>query len=65
VREKSRVRGAVGFGFTSHWMKNWRESCKPIIKCDNHDHVITFDSHLKTALLLIFVFVLLCILEQF
>ena len=26
AREKSRVRGAIGFGFTFHWLKNWRES---------------------------------------
>ena len=26
AREKSRVRGAIGFGFDSHWLKNWRES---------------------------------------
>ena len=26
VREKSCVHGAIGFGFTSHWLKNWRES---------------------------------------
>ena len=25
VREKSRVHGAIGFGFDSHWLKNWRE----------------------------------------
>ena len=25
-REKSRVHGAIGFGFNSHWLKNWRES---------------------------------------
>ena len=25
-REKSHVHGASGFGFTSHWLKNWRES---------------------------------------
>ena len=24
AREKSRVHGAVGFGFASHWLKNWR-----------------------------------------
>ena len=44
VQEKSHVHGAVGFGFgfASHWLKNWRESFEPII---------TFDSHLKTALL--------------
>ena len=44
--EKSRVRGAIGFGFASHWLKNWRES----FKRSNRNHVITFDSHLKTAL---------------
>ena len=26
AREKSRVHGAIGFGFTSHWLKNVRES---------------------------------------
>ena len=50
AREKSRVHGAIGFGFASHWLKNWRESLKPITKRSNRDHVITFDSHLKTAL---------------
>ena len=50
AREKSRVHGAIGFGFASHWLKNWRESFKPIIKRSNRNHVITFDSHLKTAL---------------
>ena len=32
AREKSRVHGAIGFGFASHWLKNWRESFKPITK---------------------------------
>ena len=50
AREKSRVHGAVGFGFASHWLKNWRESFKPITKRSNRNHVITFDSHLKTTL---------------
>ena len=50
AREKSRVHGAIGFGFASHWLKNWRESFKPITKRSNRNHVITFDSHLKTAL---------------
>ena len=45
AREKSRVRGAIGFGFTSHWLKNWRESFKPITKRSNRNH-----SYLKTAL---------------
>ena len=49
AREKSRVHGAIGFGFASHWLKNWRESSKPITKRSNRNHVITFDSHLKTA----------------
>ena len=49
-REKSRVHGAIGFRFASHWLKNWRESFKPISKHSNRNHVITFDSHLKTAL---------------
>ena len=40
----------MGFGFDSHWLKNWRESFKPITKRSNRNHVFTFDSHLKTAL---------------
>ena len=47
AREKSRVHGVVGFGFDSHWLKNWRE---PITKRSNRNYVITFDNHLKTAL---------------
>ena len=50
AREKSRLHGAIGFGFASHWLKNWRESLKTIIKRSNRNHVITFDSYLKTAL---------------
>ena len=50
VWEKSRVHDTIGFGFASDWLKNWRESFKPIIKRSNRNHVITFDSHLKTAL---------------
>ena len=50
AREKSRVRGAIGFGFDSHWLKNWCDSFKPITKRSNRNHVIIFDSHLKTAL---------------
>ena len=51
AREKSRVHGAIGFACDSHWLKNWRESFKPITKRSNRNHVITFDSHLKTALM--------------
>ena len=50
AREKARVHGAIGFGFDSHWLKNWRESLQPITKLSNRNHVITFDSHLETAL---------------
>ena len=50
AREKSRVHGAIGFDFASHWLKNWRESFKPIIKRSNRNHLITFYRHLKTAL---------------
>ena len=50
AREKSRIHGVIGFGFASHWLKNWRESFKPITKGSNRNHVITLDSHLKTAL---------------
>ena len=52
AREKSRVHGAraIGFGFASHWLRNWRDSFKPITKRSDRNHVITFGSHLKTAL---------------
>ena len=50
VGEKSHVHGAIGFGLASHWLKNWKDSFKPITKCINRNHVITFDRHLKTAL---------------
>ena len=50
VREESRVHGAIGSGLACHWLKNWLESFKPIIKRSNCNYVITFDSHLKTAL---------------
>ena len=51
AREKSRVHGAIGFGFTSHWLKNWRECLNPISKRSNRNPVITFDSHLKTTII--------------
>ena len=47
AREKRRVHGKIGFGFASYWLKTWRE---PITKRSDGNHVITFDSHLKTAL---------------
>ena len=51
AREKSCVHGVNGFGFTFHFLKNWHKSLKPITKRNNHNHVITFSSHLKTALI--------------
>ena len=48
--EKSRVHGAISFGFTTHWLKIWHDSFKPITKRSNRNHENTFDSHLKTAL---------------
>ena len=50
AREESRVCGVIGFGLASHWLKNWCKSFKPIAKRSNRNHVITFDSYLKTAL---------------
>ena len=47
AREKLRVQGAIGFGFASHCLKNWREVLKPITKHSKRNGVITFDSHLK------------------
>ena len=52
AREKSRVHGAISFGFASHWLKNWRDSFKPITRRSNRNHVITFDGHLKLTTLL-------------
>ena len=52
AREKSRVDGAIGFGFASHWLKNWRKSFKPITRHSNRNHLITLISHWKTSLML-------------
>ena len=49
AREKSRVHGAVCFGFASHWLENWRQIFRPINKRSNRNRLIAFDSHLKTA----------------
>ena len=44
AREKSHIHGVIGFD--SHWLKNWHNP----FKRSNRNHIITFDSHLKTAL---------------
>ena len=64
AREKSRVHGAIGFGFDSHWLKNWRESFKPITKRSNRNHVITFDSHLKTTLIIIMIIIIIIVVAE-
>ena len=52
AREKSRVQGAIGFGFASHWLKNWRNIFKPTTKREKCNRVsINFHSHLKTVLM--------------
>ena len=50
AREESCVHGSIGFWFCFSFVENLaRVSYKPITKCSNRNHVITFDSHLKTA----------------
>jgi len=46
TRGKSRAPGAIGFGFASHCLKNWREIFEPITKCNNRHRVITFYTQL-------------------
>ena len=50
AQEKSREHGAIAFGFAPHRLKNWSESFKPITRRSNRNDVVTYDSHLKTAL---------------
>ena len=57
AREKSRIHGAIGFGFDSHWLKNWRESFKPITKRSNRN------SCSKRPNLMIYIFV--CDLQDY
>ena len=40
--EKSHVQGAIAFGFVSYWLKNWRESFKPITKRSNRNLPVIF-----------------------
>ena len=49
ARERSRIQGAISFGFAFHWLKNWREIFKPITKRSNRSRAFTFDSYMKTA----------------
>ena len=52
AREKSPVHVQSAIGFASNWLKNWRETFKPITRRSNCNHIVTFDSDLKTALML-------------
>ena len=46
AREQSRLQAAIGFGFASQWLKNWRAIFKPITWRSNRNRAITFDSRL-------------------
>lgn len=41
--EKSRAQGTIrfGFAFASNWLKNLRETFKPITKHSNHNRLVT------------------------
>ena len=45
ARKNSRLQGAIGFGFASHWLKTWQGIFKAITKRKNRNRVINFDSH--------------------
>ncbi len=48
-----RKRVMIGFGFTSDWLRKWRDGFKPITKRSNAKPMqtrITFDTQVKTAL---------------
>ena len=36
AQEKSRVQGAIGLGFASHWLNKWRKTFKPVTKHSNN-----------------------------
>ena len=47
------ARATIGFGFTSNWLKKWRENFEPITDLsmqNQNNSIITFDTQLKTAL---------------
>lgn len=48
AREKSRVHGVIGLA--PYWLKDWRENFKPTTRRRSRNCVVTFKSHLKTAL---------------
>ena len=53
ARENVREQVAISLGFTSDWLRKWRESFKPITECSNakpKQTRITFDTQVKIAL---------------
>ncbi len=66
ARENVRERVTIGFGFSSDWLRKWREILKPITERSNSEPKqtqFTFDTQVKIALFLFvclfcFVFVL-------
>ena len=36
ARENVHVQATIGFGFTSDWLKKWRENFEPITEWSNH-----------------------------
>ena len=48
ARERSRILGAIGFGFASLLVEKVLRDFKPIMK-RNRNRVVTVDSRLKTA----------------
>ena len=63
AREKSRVHGAIGFAFDSHWLKNWREYFKPITKRSNRNHVYYFRQSFENCSIQLNILVLLLMLN--
>ena len=51
ARENTCERGTIGFGFASHWLRNWREFLQNVVKQNQSKRKITFDTRLKTALI--------------
>ena len=53
----SRDTVAIGLSFTSDWLRNWREffnQSQSEVKQNQSKTRITFDTHLKTALVILF-----------
>ena len=49
-QHQSRVQNAIGVDFAFHWLKNCRQTFQPITERSKRNRIITFDSHLRSAL---------------